>query len=370
MSSKDFYAILGLERTCSSDEIKKAYRKLAMQYHPDRNGGDKEAESKFKEINEAYSILSDEGKRKQYDMFGSVGGGNGFGGGGFGGGVDFDISDIFDSFFSGGGGFSQSRTRKKQTSFRGEDLEYNLKINLETSIYGGKQKIKFSRMEGCPDCNSEGGSGKKPCPECNGSGYVKYRQQSIFGVIEHTGVCETCEGTGETFDKLCETCKGKKRVKKDVDYDIDIPAGIDDGMIIKITGEGNHGINTKANGDLYVKFKVDLEEKGLKRDGEDLYFDLELDVVEAILGCDKEVQIPILGKRLVKISAGTQVGTVIKIAGDGVKHINKDAKGDLFFSIEIKIPKKLSKEEKDLYEQIAKERKLNVGSKGIFDKLF
>lgn len=370
MSNKDFYAILWVEKTCSNDEIKKAYRKLAMQYHPDRNWGDKDAESKFKEINEAYSVLSDEWKRKQYDMFGSAWWWNPFWWGGFWWWVDFDISDIFDSFFSWWGWFSQSRTRKKQTSFRWEDLEYNLKINLETSIYGGKQKIKFSRMESCPDCNGEWWSGKKACPDCNWSGYVKYRQQSIFWVIEHTWVCETCEWTWETFEKLCVTCKWKKREKKDVDYEIEIPAWIDDGMIIKITWEWNHWINTKSHWDLYVKFKVDLEEKWLKRDWEDLYFDLELDVVEAILWCDKEVQIPILWKRLVKISAWTQVWTVIKIAWDWVKHINKDAKWDLFINIEIKIPKKLSKEEKSLYEKIAIERKLDVWGKGIFDKLF
>ncbi|MDD3302181.1 MAG: molecular chaperone DnaJ [Candidatus Gracilibacteria bacterium] len=368
MSNKDYYNTLGVEKTATDDELKKAYRKLAMQYHPDRNGGDKEAETKFKEINEAYGVLSDPSKRKQYDTYGTVG--NGFGGGSGGFGVDFDISDIFESFFGGEGFSGQTRTRKRQTSFKGENLEYTIKLDLETSIYGGKQKIKFDRLETCVDCKGEGGSGKKTCSECSGSGYVKYRQQSIFGVIEHTGVCEKCDGTGETIENVCQTCKGKKRIRKEIELDIDIPAGIDDGMIIKLTGEGNHGINSKANGDLYVKFKVSLEEKGLKRDGVDLYYDLEIDVIEAILGCDKEISLPIIGKRIIKISAGTQVGTVIKINGDGVKHIDRDSKGDLFINLDIKIPKRLGAKEKEFYEEIAKEKKLKVGGKGLFDKLF
>ncbi|NDK07820.1 molecular chaperone DnaJ [Candidatus Gracilibacteria bacterium] len=367
MSNKDYYNTLGVDKNATDDELKKAYRKLAMQYHPDRNGGDKEAEHKFKEINEAYGVLSDAGKRRQYDTYGTVGNG-GFSGGGFG--VDFDISDIFNSFFNGGEGFSSGGRRKRQTSFRGEDLEYTIKLDLETSIYGGKQKIKFDRMEECTDCKGEGGTGKKTCGDCHGTGYVKYRQQSVFGVIEHTGVCEKCEGSGETLDHLCGTCKGKKRVKKTIELEIKIPAGIDNGMIIKMTSEGNDGINTKAKGDLYVKFKVSLEEKGLKRDGEDLYYDLEVDVLEAILGCDKEIVIPIIGKRTIKIAAGTQVGTVIKIGGDGVKHVEKDSKGDLFVNLDIKIPKKLAKDERELYEQIATAKNLKVGGKGIFDKLF
>lgn len=368
MSNKDYYSILWVEKTCSAEEIKKAYRKLAMQYHPDRNGWDKEAENKFKEINEAYWVLSDDQKRKQYDMFWTAWN-SWFGW--FWGWVEFDISDIFDSFFNWWGWFSSSsRTRKRQTSFRWEDLEYSLKIDLETSIYWWKQKIKFARMETCYDCYWEWGSGKKSCGDCHGSWYVKHRQQSIFWVIEHTWVCEKCEWTWEVFEKICNKCSWKKRIKKDVELDIDIPAWIDDGMIIKITWEWNHGVNTKATGDLYVKFKVNLEEKSLKRDWVDLYYDLEVDVVEAIMWCDKEINIPILWKRTVKISAWTQVWTVIKLASDWVKHIDRDSKWDLFINIEIIIPKKLSSKEKDLYEQIAKERKLDVWWKGIFDKLF
>lgn len=367
MSNKDYYNTLWVEKWATDDEIKKAYRKLAMQYHPDRNNWDKEAESKFKEINEAYSVLSDAWKRRQYDTYWTVWNG-GFSGGGFS--WDFDISDIFNSFFNGWEWFSGSRTRKRQTSFRWEDLEYILKIDLETSIYGWTQKIKFDRMETCEDCKWEWWSNKKQCSDCGWGWYVKYRQQSVFWVIEHTWVCEKCEGTWEIMEHVCATCKWKKRLKKSTELEVKIPAWIDHGMIIKMTSEWNDGINTKAKGDLYVKFKVSLEEKWLKRDWEDLYYDLELDVLEAILWCDKEIVIPIIWKRTIKIAAWTQVWTVIKIAGDWVKYIDKDSKWDLFINLDIKIPKKLWKEERELYEQIAKEKSLKVGWKGIFDKLF
>lgn len=366
MPNKDYYLILEVEKTATIEIIKKSYRKLAMRYHPDRNGWDKEAEWKFKEINEAYSVLSDPEKRKQYDTFWTVWSSfwwwNWFW-------VDVDLSDIFESFFWWEW-FWWTRSRKKQTSFKWENLEYNIKLDLETSIYWWKKKIKFDRLETCEDCKWEGWSGKKTCDECNWTWYVKYRQQSLFGVIEHTWVCEKCGWTWEIIEKVCQTCKWKKRLKKEVELDIDIPAWIDDGMIIKMTGEWNHWINTKANWDLYVKFDVSLEEKWLKRDWENLYYDLEIDVLEAILWVEKEINIPILWKRTIKIWAWTQVWTVIKINWDWVKYINKDAKGDLFINLNIKIPKKLWKKEKELFEEIAKEKNLKVWWKWLFDKLF
>lgn len=367
MSEKNYYSILWVEKNSSADEIKRSYRKMAMQYHPDRNWGDIESEKKFKEINEAYCVLSDDWKRKQYDTYWSVWNWWFWWWAWFS--SDFDISDIFDSFFSWGW-FSQSRTRKKENSFRWEDLEYNIKIDLETSIYWSKQKIKFYRNETCIDCNWEWWSSKKTCSDCHWTWYVKYRQQSIFWVIEHTWVCEKCEWTWENFEIVCEKCSGKKRIKKEIELDLDIPAWIDDWMIIKLTWEWNHWINTKASWDLYVKFKVNLEEKWLKRDDFNLYFDLEIDVIEAILWCDKEVIIPILWKRIVKISPWTQVWTIIKLSNDWVKRIEKDSKWDLFINFEIKIPKKLLKKEKELYEQIAQEKNLKVWSKWILDKLF
>jgi molecular chaperone DnaJ len=195
---------------------------------------------------------------------------------------------------------------------------------------------------------------------------VRYRQESFFGTIEHTGICDDCEGTGEQFSELCESCSGKKRSRIQKKIDIDIPAWIDNGMVIKITSEWNDWVGTKAKGDLYVKFEVETEEKWLKRDGIHLHYTTEIDLVEATLGAQKEIHIPLLWKRKIKISAGTQFGTIIKIAWAGVKYINKDSKGDLFITLDIKIPKKLSKKEKEIFYQLAKERGVEVDADSGF----
>ncbi|MDP5038896.1 MAG: DnaJ domain-containing protein, partial [Candidatus Gracilibacteria bacterium] len=352
---KNYYDLLGVEKTASQDEIKKAYRKKAMEHHPDRGGDEK----LFKEVNEAYGVLSDSSKRNQYDRFGTAGG-NPFGGnGGFGGGVDVDLSDIFESFF-GGGFSSQSRNTKKTTY--GEDIHLNLGVDLKTSILGGKIKINYEKFIKCSDCNQTGGTGVKTCNTCNGTGSIKSRQQTVFGVIEQTHICNSCNGDGEVIENVCHTCNGNKRIKKSSEYEIEIPAGIDDGMTIKISGEGHDGIKNPS-GDLYVRFSVDKKEKKLVRNGNNLHYSLEIDVIEAILGTQKEVNIPIIGKRIINIDSGTQVGTIIKISGDGVKFIDRDKKGDLFVEIQIKIPKKLSDFERKNYENIEKEKKKKFKNK-------
>jgi molecular chaperone DnaJ len=363
--AQDFYDILSVSKNASPEEIKKAYRRLAMQHHPDRNAGNPQSEAEFKKINEAYSVLSDDSKRRQYDTYGSTGN-SWFSGGGFQG--DVDLWDIFESFFWGG--FS-SGSRKKTTEFRGEDLEYRMKIDLKTSIYGGKQKIHFEKLESCSGCDGEGGEWKRTCTTCAGKWKVVYTSQSPFWVIQQTRTCDECQGSGATFEEVCHDCRGKKRSHNRKEIEIDIPAWIDNGMTIKLQGEGNDGVWTKQSWDLYVHFLVENEEKWLTRDGVDLHYEVEIDILEAILGTQKEVSIPILGKRIFKIEAGTQFATEMKITGDGVKYIDRDKKGDLFFHIDIKIPKKLSKEERTHYEEIAKEKKLNVNSqKGVFEKLF
>jgi molecular chaperone DnaJ len=369
MSKRDYYEVLGLEKGASSEEIKKAYRKLAMQYHPDRNQGDKDAEQKFKEIGEAYGTLSDAGKKQNYDTFGHGGWGwNPFWGGGWFQGED--ISDIFNSFF--GGGFSGWGQRgRRQTERRGEDLEYDLHVDLKTSIYGGKETIAFNKRSHCETCDGVGGSGKKICSTCDGNGQVTRTSQSPFGVIQQTVTCPDCNGSGESFENICSDCNGEKRVLKKQKIDIDVPAGIDDGMVIKMTDEGNDGIGTKAAGSLYIRFHVQLEEKGLTRDGVDLHYDLEIDLIEAVLGTKKEINVPVIGKRNVSIDAGTQAESMIKVSWDGVKHIDRDAKWDLLIHMHIPVPKKLSKKERELFEEIAKEKKINVNSKkGVFEKLF
>lgn len=363
--AKDFYEVLGVERNASTEDIKKAYRKLAMQYHPDRNSGDSEAEKRFKEVGEAYGVLSDTQKRQQYDIYGSTSGTGGFSGFQ----SDFDVSDIFESFF--GWGFSGGNSRRRQTEFRGEDVESFLRVDLKTSIYGGKDTVVFDKMQHCETCHGDGGSGKKTCESCSGKWRVVYTSQTPFGVVQQTRTCGACEGSGEVFESVCSDCHGKKRTRVKKKIDIDIPAGIDDEMIIKLTGEGNDGVGTKQSWDLYVKFSVETQEKWLQRDGVDLHYNVEIDVLEAILGTHKEINIPVIGKRTLKIEPGTQPQTEMRINGDGVKHIDRDAKGDLFLHLDIKIPKKLSKEEREHYEQIAAEKKIQVlNKKGVLEKLF
>ncbi len=361
--SKNYYEILWVEKTSSNDEIKKAYRKMAMQHHPDRWW---DAEM-FKQVNEAYGVLWDEQKRNQYDTFWRVGGGNPFWGW-FSWGVDVDLWDIFEQFFWGSRQWSSRR--KSSQNIPWEDLEYVMSIDLKTSIFWGKQKISFEKKAVCTDCKWVGGEWKKSCWDCHGSGYVKYRQQSIFGTIEHTWPCEKCHGSGEIIEKICHTCHGQKRVNTKVEHEIEIPAWIDTGMVIKLSWEWNEWVAWDF-WDLYIKFRVQNEEKWLVRDGVDLHYHIEIDVIEAILGTQKELNIPVLGKRVLTIDAGTQVGSIIKLSWDGVKHIDSEKKWDLYVELEMKVPKKLSQKERDLYEQIAKEKKLNVhNKKWIFEKIF
>jgi len=366
----DLYSVLGVEKWASKEDIKKAYRKMAMKYHPDRNAGDKEAEEKFKEVNEAYSTLSDDWKRQQYDMYGkagwAAGGGNPFGG--WFGGQDVDLWDIFESFFgwgSRGGGW-----RQRQTTFKWEDLESHVEIDLKTSVFWGKEKIKFNKKETCVTCDWEWGSWKTTCSKCNGRWQITYTTQSMFGTIQQTWACDACSGSGESFKETCSNCHWEKRkvVKKEIE--VDIPAWIDNWMIIKMTGEWNHWVWTKAHWDLYIKFSVKLEEKWLKRDWVNLHYDLEIDVIEAILWTTREVNIPVIWKRSIEIKAWTSHWTIIKISWDWVKHIDSDSKWDLFINISLKIPKKLSKKERESYEEIAKEKKINVNKAWVFEKMF
>lgn len=368
--SKDYYSILWIEKNASQDEIKKAYRKMAMQYHPDRNSGSKEAESKFKDVNEAYGVLGDESKRKQYDTFWSTGW-NPFGWAGWGFQADFDISDIFESMFGGNAWGSRWWARKRKTEFKWEDIETSIHLDLKTSVFWGKEEIAYSKLETCGSCKWEGWEGKKTCEKCKWHGQVTYRQQSMFWTIQHTATCDACAWSWETIDKVCMTCSGQKRVRVTKKIPVDIPAWIDDWMIIKIEGEWNDGVWTKAKWDLFIRFRVSLEEKGLNRKWTDLFYDLEIDIIEAILGTDKEINIPVIWKRTIKIDQWTQFWTVIKLSGDWVKFIDRDAKWDLYINISIKVPKKLSSVERASYETIAREKKIKThNKKWILHSLF
>ena len=368
MANKDYYATLGVEKSASKDEIKKAYRKLAMQYHPDRNKWDKASEEKFKQVWEAYTVLSDDGKRQQYDRFWSAGGGWNPFGWAWGFNVDVDFWDLFESFFGGGFGGGSARPQREQ---RGEDLEYYIDIDLKTSIYGGKKDITFNKKEMCETCDGEWWKWKQTCGTCAGRWRVTQARQTAFGMMQSTVACPHCNWVWETLEQTCETCEGRKRNTIEKTISLDIPAGIDDGMVIKMQWEWNDGIWTKASWSLYVKFRVPQEEKSLTRDGVHLYYDMEIDILEAILWAKREIKIPILWKREISIAPGTQPETTLKIPWDGVKHIDSDAKWDLFIKLNIKIPKKLGKKERELYENIAKEKKIDVlDKKWIMWKIF
>ena len=368
----DPYSVLGVNKTASEWDIKKAYRKMAMKYHPDRNSGDKEAEAKFKEVNEAYQTLWNAQKRQQYDTYGSTGGAGWFWWGGFSwsgfGWVDVDLGDIFSDFF--GGGASRWKQKKSWVQ-RGEDIEEFISIDLKTSILGAKKIISYDTMNGCEECHWEWWSGKQSCGDCSWTGYKTYTKQTMFWVVQQTAVCDVCQWTGNSFQKTCNICHWKKRTSQRVEKEIEIPAWIDDGMIIKMEWDGNDGIGTKQAGDLYLKFKVHLEEKWLKRDGTDLYYELEIDVIEAILWTVKEVNIPVIWKRKIEIPQWTQFWTTLTFKWDGVKDVSYDKKWDLFISVSINIPKKLSTKERSMYCEIAKNKKLNVNNhKGLFEKIF
>ena len=361
--SKNYYEILWVDKTASQEEIKKAYRKKAMEHHPDR-WWDWEI---FKEVNEAYWVLWDESKKREYDTYWSVWW-NPFWASGFSSAwFDVDLWDIFESFFWW---WRTTSRRKKSSNFAWEDIETTLNIDLKTSVIWWKTTLKYEKYTVCSDCHGAWWEGKSICPDCHGSWYVKYRQQTVFWTIEHTWACEKCNWTWETLEKVCSKCGWQKRVRKNIELEIDIPPGIDDGMVIRINEEWNDWIWAKS-WDLYVRFKVNLNEKNLTRKWVDLHYDLEIDVIEAILWTTKEINIPIIWKRTIVIDAWTQVWTIIKMSGDWVKYIDKDKKWDLFINVIIKIPKKLSEIERECFEKIAKEKKLNVhNKKWIFEKMF
>lgn len=361
----EFYDILGVSRDVSAEELKRAYRKKAMELHPDRHGGDKEKEKLFKEVNEAYATLSDPQKRAHYDRFGSsdMGGGQG----GFH--MDMDFSDIFESFF--GGGFQQG-PRRKAGGVEGEDIEIRVKLSFAEALSGLKKTVSYSRKVVCHECGGTGakkGTEPKECPQCRGSGQIRRRTQTIFGIMEQTGICDMCQGTGKIIAEKCAVCHGERRETVKTEKEIEIPAGIDDGMTIKVRGEGNEGIGART-GDLYITFAVPDSMDGLTREDTNLFYTLEIDPVEAVLGARKTVRIPVLGERSVEIKAGTQHGEVLKFKGDGAKHISKDHKGDLFITVAVKIPTHPTKKERELYHKIAEERKLEVADGGFLSKIF
>lgn len=352
---RDYYEVLGVDKSASADEIKKAYRKKAKQYHPDLNPGNKEAEAKFKEANEAYEVLSDDQKKARYDQFGHAGvdPNYGAGGGGFGGGFgdDIDLGDIFSSFFGGGfggGGFGGGRRANPNAPRRGEDLQTSVAISFEEAAKGCKRKVDLNRVETCSECNGSGaakGTSASTCPECHGTGQVTAQQRTPFGMIQTQKACPRCGGKGQIIDNPCQKCRGKGRVQHRVSMDIDIPAGIDDRQVYTIRGAGNKGTHGGPAGDLHVNVNV-RPDAFFERDGFNVWCEIRITFVQAALGDVVRVK-TLDGPVDYTIPAGTQPGQVFALKGKGIQNIRTKVKGDQFIRVLVDVPAKLNQEQKD-----------------------
>ncbi len=372
MDKRDYYEVLGVSRNATSDEIKKAYRKLARKYHPDANPGDKDAEAKFKEISEAYVVLSDPEKRAGYDRFGHAGAdGQGFGGfegfGDFGG-----LGDIFEMFFGGGG-----RTRRRTGPERGQDIRTDMEISLEEAAFGLEREVKVPRVETCGTCGGSGaaaGSKPKTCLACAGTGQVQFTQSTPFGRIVQSRTCDRCRGTGQVIEKPCPTCRGAGSVRKTRSIKVKVPPGVDNGSRLRLAGEGEAGTRGGPPGDLYVYIHV-KQHKLFRREGDDLICEIPLSFVQAALG--DEIDVPTLeGKEKLKIPEGTQPGTVFRIRGKGVPHLNGFGRGDQHVRVKVIIPGKLSEKQKELLREFARlgdgepvQGRGQAGDKSFFEKM-
>ncbi|MBQ9841888.1 MAG: molecular chaperone DnaJ [Clostridia bacterium] len=354
---RDYYEVLGVNKGASDDEIKKAYRKMAKEYHPDLHPGDKVAEAKFKEVGEAYEVLSDPQKKSRYDQFGHAGVDPNFGGGPGAGGwggvdVDFgDIGDIFSSIF--GGGFGGGTRRQNPNAPRqGSDVGASVFISFEEAAKGCKKKVKVERVTTCSDCSGSGarrGTSPTTCPVCGGSGMVNHQQRTPFGVMQTQSPCSRCQGRGRIIENPCPTCSGQGRVRKSGEVGINIPAGIDDGQVITIPGHGNAGVNGGPAGDLQVQVTV-RPHPLFERDGFNIWYELPITYAQAALGA--EVEIPTLdGKIPYTIKDGTQPGDVLRVRGKGIPYINGRGTGDLLLKVVVEVPKNLNKEQKKLLQE-------------------
>ena len=360
MAKRDYYEVLGINRNATKEEIKKAYRKLAMQYHPDRNPGDKSAEDNFKEAAEAYEILSHDDKRNNYDRFGHEGvRGSGFGTDGFSSVNDifshfsdiFGGSSIFDEFF---GGSQRGRSRRRGSGTPGSDLRVNLKLTLEEIAPGITKKLKIRKQVKCNDCNGTGaqaGTSLKTCPVCNGAGEVKTVSRSVFGQFVNIQACHNCQGEGKVVDSPCKTCSGDGRIEDDSMIKIDVPAGVEDGQYMTLRGEGNSGKRGGQPGDILVVFQ-ELKHDQFIREKDDIIYNLFVTFPQAALG--DEVEVPTLtGKAMLKIDQGTQPGKMLKMKGKGIRHLNYSGSGDQIVRINVAVPQKLNSKEKDLIKQLS-----------------
>lgn len=358
---RDYYEVLGVAKTASEDEIKKAYRKLARQYHPDFHPDDAECADKFKEINEAYEVLSDSDKRSRYDQFGHAGVDPNYQGGGYGGGNPFsgsgfgDMGDIFDSIFGSGfggfGGGGYGARSNVNSPRKGQDINVNVTIEFMEACKGVKKEIKVQRIDNCPDCNGSGSANgtTETCTDCNGSGSVRVTQRTAFGNISTMKTCSKCGGKGKIVSNPCPKCSGSGRVRNTSTITVDIPAGIDDGQTLRVSGKGSAGVNGGPNGDLLVTVSV-KSSSIFQRDGYDVYCEMPITFAQAVFGA--ELTVPTIdGNVKYSISEGTQTGTKFRLRGKGVKRINRSERGDQYVVVNVEVPKNLSKRQKELLKE-------------------
>ena len=371
---RDYYEVLGVDKSVNDEDLKRAYRKLAMQYHPDRNPDNKEAEAKFKEINEAYAVLSDAEKRKKYDTYGHAAFDPAQGGYGGGDGA-FDFGDIFSSFFGGGfGGFGGGGSSRRSNAVNGDDVLAKVTISFEESIFGCKKEVKFARIEECPECSATGAAkGTKPetCSACGGRGRTVVTQQTMFGAMRSERDCSTCRGTGKIIKTPCKNCNGKGYIRITKKIDAAIPEGISSGQRVIFRDQGSVGRNGGYNGDLYVEVNVQAHDI-FEREGDNLYCDIPISFAEATLGA--EIDVPIIGGKTEKFNVpeGTQSGTQFTLRGKGAPNVNSRRRGNLIFTVNIETPKNLTAEQKKLLQAFADslDGGNNAKRQSFFKKLF
>ncbi|MDE6780059.1 MAG: molecular chaperone DnaJ [Ruminococcus sp.] len=354
---RDYYEVLGIQKGATDDEIKKAFRKKARENHPDLHPDDPSYVEKFQEINEAHEVLSDPEKKKRYDQFGHAGVDPSYGGGGMGGfsggmGGFGDFGDIFDNLFGGGFGFGGGSRSNANAPKRGADIQNSVLISFMEACTGVKKEIKVNRMTTCEACKGTGAdsaSSSEVCPDCQGRGSVKVTQQTVFGAISSTKTCQKCSGKGKIIKNPCQKCRGMGRLRVQKTVSVDIPAGIDDRQTIRLSGQGDCGINNGSNGDLLISVSVKSHEI-FRRDGFDIHCDIPVTYMEAVLGA--EITVPTIdGDVRYPISEGTQTGTVFRLKGKGVKKLQRSERGNQYVTIYVEVPKNLTKKQKDLLRE-------------------
>jgi molecular chaperone DnaJ len=381
MNGKDYYKTLGLDRNASEQDIKKAYRRLAQKYHPDKNKGDNEAEKKFKQINEAYETLSDKQKRSYYDQFGTTQGAAGAGQGGFSGfsgfqgqeGFDFGggFADIFESFFGGGAPGAGARA-KRGGPVRGEDIEASIKIKFEESFTGAERELEITKAETCQHCNGKGaepGSKIITCKTCGGSGTIREVRNTLLGQVATSRACDTCRGEGEIPEQKCTVCHGTTRTRKKEKVKVKIPAGISNDSTLRLREKGEAGIKGGPHGDLYLHITVEPH-KDYVRSGDDIHTEEKIHLLKGVLGDEIKAK-TLEGDISLKIPPGTQSGKVFKLKNYGMPKVNSSQRGDHYIKIILDVPQKLSKKEKELYKQLAEEAGVEIketGKDGFFSK--